>query len=106
MRKSLQNQMDERVKLEFVKKFRKEVDFHHKVAFRFEKAYRLARKHPEKEESVNNEIISLVREHSKFLEHDPSVLFYGLFLSIMYCNARMFEFLKNLSMRIVRVKAE
>jgi len=32
---------------------RGEVDIHHKVAFRFEKAYRLGKKQPEKEEAVN-----------------------------------------------------
>ena len=32
----------------YVEIFRKEVDFHHKVAYRFEKAYRLAKKTSER----------------------------------------------------------
>ena len=35
---------DEKVKDEYLSKFRKEVDFHHTVAYRFEKAYRLGKK--------------------------------------------------------------
>ena len=32
------------IKDHYLKVFRKEVDFHHKVAYRFEKAYRLGKK--------------------------------------------------------------
>jgi hypothetical protein len=36
------------MKEHYLKRFRKEVDFHHKVAYRFEKAYRLGKKMSEK----------------------------------------------------------
>lgn len=35
----------------------KEVDFHHKIAYRFEKAYRLAKKSGESRASLNKDII-------------------------------------------------
>ena len=40
----IRNTVDEKIKEEYLQKFRKEVDFHHKVAYRFEKAYRLTKK--------------------------------------------------------------
>ena len=40
--------LDSKIKEEYMLKFRKEVDFHHKVAYRFEKAYRLGKKHSQK----------------------------------------------------------
>jgi len=41
---AIHDAMDDKIKEEYVKKFRKEVDFHHKVAYRYEKAYRLGKK--------------------------------------------------------------
>lgn len=43
-------------------KERKEVDFHHKVAYRFEKAYRLSKK-GESLTSLNKEIINCIRDN-------------------------------------------
>jgi hypothetical protein len=43
---NIKNEVDEKVREEYLQKFRKEVDFHHKVAYRFEKSYRLSKKHP------------------------------------------------------------
>ena len=40
----IKNTVDDKIKEEYLQKFRKEVDFHHKVAYRFEKAYRLTKK--------------------------------------------------------------
>lgn len=37
-------EVDERARREWLIKFRKEVDFHHKVAYRYEKVYRLGKK--------------------------------------------------------------
>ena len=37
----MRSTMDEVVRRKYRKKFLDEVDFHHKMAFRFEKAYRL-----------------------------------------------------------------
>ena len=36
--------VDGKIRQDYMIKFRKEVDFHHKVAYRFEKAYRLGKK--------------------------------------------------------------
>ena len=44
----IHDNVDEKVKNEYMQKFRKEVDFHHKVAYRFEKAYRLGKNQPQK----------------------------------------------------------
>jgi len=49
-------------------KFRKEVDFHHKVAYRFEKAYRLGKKQPSKKQALNLEIIDIISEHSDYID--------------------------------------
>lgn len=49
----IRNDLDQQIKDEYLQKFRKEVDFHHKVAYRFEKSYRLSKKHPEKREALN-----------------------------------------------------
>jgi len=48
--------------------FRKEVDFHHKIAYRFEKAYRLGKKVNERKSSLNLEIIDCISEHSGYIE--------------------------------------
>tara|TARA_B110000305_G_C18909438_1_gene390000 strand:- start:39 stop:440 length:402 start_codon:yes stop_codon:yes gene_type:complete len=44
----LRDHLDENVRSAYLAKFRKEVDFHHKVAYRYEKAYRLGKKQPQK----------------------------------------------------------
>jgi len=64
----IRDQMDEKIKREYLNKFRKEVDFHHKVAFRFEKCYRLSKKQPEKRNTLNLEIIEIISEHSDYIE--------------------------------------
>jgi hypothetical protein len=40
----IRSTVDEKIREEYLQKFRKEVDFHHKVAYRYEKAYRLGKK--------------------------------------------------------------
>lgn len=42
--------IDQHIKNEYLMKFRREVDFHHKAFYRFEKAYRLGKKQPHKKE--------------------------------------------------------
>ena len=37
-------------------KNKKEVDFHHKIAYRFEKAYRLSKKEQSQKQSLNKDI--------------------------------------------------
>lgn len=46
MQETLKDEVDEKIRDEYMMKFRKEVDFHHKVAYRYEKAYRLGKKQP------------------------------------------------------------
>jgi len=48
---------------QYLKVFRKEVDFHHKVAYRFEKAYRLGKKMPDRKGLLNIEIIDIISDH-------------------------------------------
>jgi|TARA_B110001450_G_scaffold255185_2_gene282095 hypothetical protein len=38
------------------------------VAYRFEKSYRLSKKHPEKREALNEEIVEIISEHSNYIE--------------------------------------
>jgi len=79
---------------------KKEVDFHHKIAYRFEKAYRLAKKQNEKKMSLNNEIIQCIRDHQSFIDKDPIALFYCLFFCIYYKNEEIVEFLRDLIQKI------
>lgn len=55
LRTVIKSELDHKIQSEYinVQKQRKEVDFHHKVIYRFEKAYRLSKKHPEKREQLN-----------------------------------------------------
>lgn len=43
MQEVIKNIDDKQLREHYIKKFRKEVDFHHKVCYRFEKAYRLGK---------------------------------------------------------------
>ena len=73
-----------------------EVDFHHKIAFRFEKAYRLGKLSPDKREMLRMEIIEGLEEYSEYIGHDPMSLFYCLFFCIYYENSDIVEFLRVL----------
>jgi hypothetical protein len=84
------------VKEDYLKIFRKEVDFHHKVAYRFEKAYRLGKKMSVKKAALNAEIISIISEHDAYIDQDPMALFYCLYFCIYYNNPEIVEFLKIL----------
>jgi len=86
LKDEIQREMDDAIKKEFLKKFRSEVDFHHRVAFRFEKAYQLCRKQPEKKELLNKEIMDVVTDCSSYLEYEPTGLAYLLFFCILYNN--------------------
>ena len=44
LKDNIKDQVDDKIREEYLMKFRKEVDFHHKVAYRYEKAYRLGKK--------------------------------------------------------------
>ena len=100
MKDDIKNEVDEKVREEYLHKFRKEVDFHHKVAYRFEKSYRLSKKHPEKREALNEEIVEISSEHSNYIEQDPIALFYCLYFCVYYNNAELVEFLRALISKI------
>jgi len=73
-----------------------QVDFHHKIAYRFEKAYLLRRQRTEKGIDLNLEIIRIISDHSDFIQQDPMALFYCLYFCIFYNNPQMVEFLRSL----------
>jgi len=64
----IHNVFEDKVKEDYLKIFRKEVDFHHKVAYRFEKAYRLGKKMSVKKAALNAEIIAIISEHDAYIE--------------------------------------
>ena len=43
LKENILEAIDKKVKDDFLRNFRKEVDFHHKVDYHFEKAYRLGK---------------------------------------------------------------
>jgi hypothetical protein len=88
------------VKEHYYNVFRKEVDFHHKIAYRFEKAYRLGKKAGEKKQTLNLEIIDCISDHSGYVEQDPMALFYCLFFCIYYKNEDLVEFIRTLIQKI------
>lgn len=96
MKDDIKDIMDDKIKEDYLKKFRKEVDFHHKVAYRFEKAYRLGKNMTAKKKSMNMEIIEIISEHSDYIEQDPLALFYCLYFCIYYKNPDLVEFLRTL----------
>lgn len=70
------------------------------MAYRFEKAYRLAKRDASKKQSLNTEIIDCITEHSAYIDKDPMALFYCLFFCIYYKNEEIVEFLRNLIQKI------
>ena len=85
----------------YISIFKKEVDFHHKVAYRFEKAYRLSKKTAERKQTLNLEIIDCISEHSGYVEQDPMTLFYCLYFCIYYNYPDLVEFLRTLMSKMV-----
>jgi hypothetical protein len=53
MKEEVHKEPDGHIRDEYMQKFRKEVDFHHKVAYRFEKAYRLGKNQSQKKHALN-----------------------------------------------------
>lgn len=96
MKDGLKEDFDERIRDQYMIKFRKEVDFHHKVAYRFEKAYRLGKKQEQKKHQLNQEIIDIITEHSDYIDQDKMALFYCLYFCIYYNNPDLVEFLRTL----------
>lgn len=80
--------------------FEKEVDFHHKVCYRFEKAYRLCKKVNSKQQTLNLEIIECISEYHNYIEQDHMTLFYLLFFCVYYKNKDIVEFIRNLISKV------
>ena len=78
----------------YISIFRKEVDFHHKIAYRFEKAYRLGKKMKDRMPLLNIDIIECISDHLGYIESDPMAIFYCLFFCIYYNNQDIVEFLR------------
>mmetsp|Transcript_30412 Transcript_30412/g.46588 ORF Transcript_30412/g.46588 Transcript_30412/m.46588 type:complete len:137 (+) Transcript_30412:1487-1897(+) len=88
------------VKELYAEKFKQEVDFHHKVQFRFEKAFRLGTQMPEKRKTLNLEIIDLLSAFSGYIETDPMTLFYCLYFCIFYHNEEMVDLIRKFIERL------
>jgi len=99
-KQEIQDHIDKQIQREYHTKFRKEVDFHHKIAYKFERAYKLGKKNPEKQQDLDMEIIDLLSDYSDYVQHDPLVLFYCLFFCIYFNNAFLVEFLRTLISKI------
>ena len=96
-------EQQEEVQENYMNIFRTEVDFHHKVAYRFEKAYRLGKKvngTQDRKANLNNDIIQCIVEHADYIETDPMALFYCLFFCIYFKNEDLVEFLRELIHKI------
>lgn len=96
--------VNDNVRETYLKKFMKEVDFHHKVAYRFEKAYRMLKKYPERKAALNMEIIEIISDHSDYVNADPMSLFYCLYFCIYYENGDMVEFLRTLINKMTHLR--
>ena len=92
----IRDDLDEKIRQDYIAKFRKEVDFHHKVAYRFEKAYRLGKKEQSKKNMLNQEIIDIITDHSDYIDQDQMVLFYCLYFCVYYNNPDLVDFLRTL----------
>ena len=100
LKDDIQHDLDAGIRREYLMKFRKEVDFHHKVAYRFERAYRLSKSQPNKKDLLNQEIIELISEHSSYIQQDPMAMFYLLYFCIYFNNKDLVTFLSALIIRI------
>jgi hypothetical protein len=78
--------------------FDREVDYHHQIAYVFEKSFRLRENN--KPEAVvkaaNVEITQLIAGQTWILQLDPLILFYCLYFSVFYQNEELLSFLKDL----------
>lgn len=52
----------------YQEQFENEVDFHHRVAYRFEKAYRLSKKNKSRLTTLNLEVIDCISEFSEYID--------------------------------------
>ena len=75
---------------------RKEADFHHKVAYRFERSYRITKLHPEKKNQLNLDIVQVISDNSEYIQYDTTSLFFCLYFCIFYNNPELVSFLRTL----------
>ena len=101
MKDDIRDDLDEKIREEYMQRFRKEVDFHHKLAYRFEKAYRLGKKQPQKKLQLNQEIIDIITDHSDYIDQDKMALFYCLYFCVYYNNPELVEFLRTLVAKMI-----
>ena len=91
------------VKEFYLNKFRNNIDFHHAIAYKFEKAYRLQKQLTHiKRRMFNMEIIDCISEHSGYLESDTNTVFYCLFFAIFYRNVEIVDFFREVSLKLQR----
>ena len=76
------------------------MDVHHKIAYTFERSYKIGRRFPDKIDGWNMEIICILSEHSDYIYSDPEVLFFAAFFCVFYNNQFLLNFLKSLIERI------
>jgi len=81
-------------------RMRNEVDFHHKMCFRFEKAFRLGRVGNIRKQTLNLELIECISDHSTYIAQDPMSVFYCLFFCIFFNNPEFVEFLRNIIQKL------
>ena len=75
--------------------FRNEVDFHHSIAYRFEKAYRLEKSARQTQQTVNLEIIQKIGDFTDYIRQDSMSLFYILYFCIYFKNKQLVPFVKD-----------
>jgi hypothetical protein len=77
--------------------FDKEVDFHHQIAYSFEKAARFkANNKPEAiVHAANKEIMKLIETQSWIIDIDPMIIFYSFYFSVFYQNYPLLEYLQK-----------
>ena len=76
------------------------VDLFHKLAYRFEKVYKLGKEKPEQSKAINLEIINLICENSEEVSRDSTILFYCVFFCIYHANMDIYNFLKTLMSKL------
>lgn len=78
--------------------FEKEVDFHHQIAYRFEKSWKIKINNGLESiiEQADNDIKELLENQLWILEIDPMILFYCLHFSVYYQNHEMCEWTEQM----------
>lgn len=59
--------MKNKIQDEYKEANKLEVDFHHKVAYKFERAYRISKQQPQKLAELNLDIVAVISEDSDYI---------------------------------------